>query len=201
MPMLGPSLLITALFGVLELWLLFRVADETSFLFTFLLTVFTFFLGLGLSRGAIARMAVASSSAMERGQAPSLASGLLQLFAGFLLMVPGVISTIVGALLMLPPFHKIAASFMEKQNLARFERFSTFGAQGFPGAGPYGGTGYANQARHEPQGSARSASAGNDGFRFDDEHPGARPDDGYVPPEPSRGGPVILEGEIIDDER
>lgn len=199
--MLGRSLLITVLFGVLELWLLFRVADETSFFFAFMLTVFTFFLGLGLIRGAAARMALQSSAAMERGQPPAVTSALLQLLAGFLLMIPGVISTIVGALLMLPPFHRLATSFLEKQNLARFERFSAFGAQGFPGAGPQGATGYAKQAAHEPQGAARSASADGDDFRFDDENPRTRPDDGYVPPEPSRGGPVILEGEILDGDR
>lgn len=191
--MLGRIFLFIFLGFLLEGWVLVRVASATSFGFTFLLCLVTFLIGLTLLRGASLRLQHDAQKAMasQGSVSTALAGGFAQVIAGLLLMMPGVVSDILGALIMLPPLHGLA--------LKRI-RASKFGQSGqVPGmhfGGSFGGGG-----PHAPSGpsSAHTADDRRDeatSFRDPNAVP---PDDNYVPPQASNPDSIILDGEIVDD--
>lgn len=200
--MLGRLLLSFTVLFIVEIWILFQVADETSFLFTFALCLFTFLLGLQLVRNAGPQLTHQAQAAASRGEDPQplIAKAMLQLLAGFLLMVPGVITDIVGALLMLPPLHNIVQKRLKGFSLSQNMAFGGFNMADFAQA----------QQGQQAQGRTQSSSGSTSrharkkdpdaDFRFDESPFNTDFDDGYVPPSPTASGPVILDAEVVSDD-
>lgn len=176
---------------LLEGWILIRVAMATSFWFTLFLCLFTSFLGVTLIRGAVGRLrhnaqrAMASSGSVP----PSVGGGLVQLFAGFLLLMPGLLSDVFGVVVMLPPFHTL---IQERVGASRFVREGQFGQM------PFGAQFADFRARQEARQSAASnpQDPSSNAVRDADAPP---PGDDYVPPAASAPNTVILDAEVVDD--
>lgn len=186
--MLGRLLLLFISVSILEIWVLIRISSETSFWFVLALCGFTFFLGSSLVRGAAANVRVRTDLAMQRGEAPAsaMSASFLELVAGLLLMMPGALSDIVGALIMLPPFRNIARKKLEKSALANAQSFSQFGFQGGFSAQPP-----SDNSHSKTTTKASKTAAESDPFE-------TTYDDGYTPPQPSQSGSVIIDAEIVE---
>lgn len=193
--MLGRVLLFLLLGFLFEGWVLVRVASATSFGFVFVLCIFTFFIGLSLLRGASLRLHHDTQRAMaSQGSVPrALAGAFAQLLAGLLLIMPGVIGDMIGALLMLPPLHGFALKRIRASKFARSGQF-----QGMPFGGSFMGGG-----PHPPPHGASAQRSHGDGqppeqtsFRDPDAPP---PQDDYVPPQASTPDSVIIDAEIVDE--
>lgn len=197
--MLGRLFVLFLVTTVLEIWILIRIASETSFWFSLALCIFSFLLGSSLIRGAGSQFTRGAQAAVAQGQSPqpAMAAGVLQLIAGMLLVLPGVITDIVGTLLMLPPFRSIALKALANSPLARGQGLSQFGFLGampndFPGGmgSPFDRADTSKaQAQREPSRPFVDESSPFDAPPFDD---------GYVPPKPSRSGPIIIDAEVLD---
>lgn len=189
--MLGRLFIFMFLGFLLEGWILVRMVMATSFWFTFFLCVFTSFLGVSFIRGAIVRLQVDAQQAMASSGSISRAvgGGLVQLFAGFLLLMPGILSDIVGILLMLPPFHALVK---KRAGASRFVRDGQFGHM------PFGAQFAEFQARQEARqpSSHTAADPSAQSMRDADAPP---PDDDYIPPAASAPNTVIIDAEVIDD--
>lgn len=193
--MLGRMFLLLFLGFLLEGWVLVRVASATSFGFTFVLCLFTFFIGLSLLRSAALRIQYDTQRAMaaEGSISGALAGGFAQILAGLLLIMPGVISDVVGALIMLPPLHGFALKRIRASKLGqsgqfpgmRFGRnFGAGGPQTRPGASSSRTTG--GEPRPDGPPSFRDAAA-------------PPPEDNYMPPRVGDPDSIIIDGEIVDD--
>lgn len=197
--MLGRIFLVFLAITGLELWLLVKITAATSIWFTLLTGLFTLSLGLSLLRGVGARAAMRLQQSAASGKPPDrvMAEGLLYVIAGAFLILPGFLTDIVGALIVLPPLRHILSKRLLKS-------LPVSGFQGIPGMGMGGagrggfGTGAPfTQATDEPEAPGTDPSAG----AFEGGHFNAskvKYTDGYVPPKPSTG-PVILDAEVVDD--
>lgn len=177
---------------LLEGWILIRMVMETSFLFTFFLCLFTSLLGLSLMRGAVVRLQQGTQRAMSgtgtMGQA--VGGALIQLVAGVLLLMPGILTDIAGALLMLPPLHQIA---LRRASVSKFVREGQF--TNMPFGQQFSGFQDASSASQTQSAAPKQQSAPSS-FIDPDAPP---PDDTYEPPRPSSPENVILDAEIVDD--
>lgn len=194
--MLGRLFIFMFLAFLIEGWVLIQIVSATSFVFTLLLCLFTTFVGITLVRGAATRIHFEAQQALaESGSiAGALSGGLLQLLAGILLVMPGVITDVIGALLMLPPFHQLAKKRAKSSRFVREGQFQNiqFGSQfqGFPGQQPPSGH---NATRPN---NATPPPSKAEGFQPADAPP---EDDTYVPPQASDPDAVVLDAEIVDD--
>lgn len=95
------------LFFAVEIYGLFVLADHIGALWTFLLVVAGFAGGSALIRNQVISQQQIRIDMMN-GQPPALSAmdGMVKLFAGVLLMFPGVISDILGLLLLIPPLRQ-----------------------------------------------------------------------------------------------
>ena len=89
---------------LVELWLLFKLAALTRPLVAILCVVITGIVGYWLARaqGWQAYQRIRASFEANENPTDSLADGLLILVAGVLLMTPGMITDLVGFLLLIP---------------------------------------------------------------------------------------------------
>ncbi len=127
------------LIPVLELILLFKVADLTSGMLTFMIVIFT-----GLLGAALAKMEGIASwqrirAALRQGQLPGneLVQGVLILIAGVLLVTPGFMTDIVGFTLLIPftrryLSHRLLQHFKNRLHLSTSSFASSFQAGGMP---------------------------------------------------------------------
>ncbi|MEU0031661.1 FxsA family membrane protein [Streptomyces sp. NPDC006335] len=102
---------------VLEIWLLTVVAGAASGFAVFLLLVAGFVLGSVVIKRAGRRAFQNLNEALQRGGAPSSSgsggNGLMML-GGLLLMIPGLLSDVVGLLLLIPPVQKAVGRYAER---------------------------------------------------------------------------------------
>ncbi|MGO1370289.1 MAG: FxsA family protein [Senegalia sp. (in: firmicutes)] len=119
--MLGKLILLFTIIPIVELFLLFKIAEITSGLTTILLVILTGILGayLAKSEGRLILMRIRTD--LNRGQMPAneLINGLCVLVGGALLLTPGIITDIIGFSLVIPltrmAFKRyIKAKFSEK---------------------------------------------------------------------------------------
>lgn len=195
--MLGRLVLLFITVSVLEIWVLIRISAATSFWFTLALCGFTFFLGSSLVRGVAANIQARTAQALQRGEPPAgaMAAGLLDILAGVLLMMPGVLSDIVGALLVLPPMRNFARKRLAQSRFASAQSFSQFGFQGgFPG----GFSAQPPSAGDNPRAKSTTKGTKASSFESDSTPFETDLDDGYTPPQPSKSGSVIIDAEIVD---
>lgn len=113
--MLGKLILLFTVIPIVELFLLFQIAEITSGLTTVLLVIFTGVVGayLAKSEGRIIIMRIRTD--LNRGQMPAneLINGLCVLVGGALLLTPGIITDIVGFSLVIPLTRKIFKRYIK----------------------------------------------------------------------------------------
>lgn len=115
--MAGRLLLIFIAFPLLETWLLIEVGSVIGGLWTIALIIVTAIVGSQLVRhqglGVMRRVREYQS----RGEAPALPmlEGMALLIAGFCLIMPGIISSTLGFLLLIPPLR----TWVAKRLMAR----------------------------------------------------------------------------------
>ncbi|MEU7662372.1 FxsA family membrane protein [Streptomyces lincolnensis] len=131
---------------VLEIWLLTVVAGAASGFTVFLILLTGLVLGSVVVKRAGRRALQNLNEALQRGGAPSDSSngggnGLMML-GGLLLMIPGLISDVLGLLLLIPPVQKALGRYAERTFDRKLRE---------AGAGTLGGA--FQQARmHQPDG-------------------------------------------------
>jgi len=101
---LGKLILLFTVIPIVELFILFQIAEVTSGFATVLLVIFTGIVGayLAKSQGRIIIMRIRTD--LNRGKMPAneLINGLCVLVGGALLLTPGIITDIVGFSLVIP---------------------------------------------------------------------------------------------------
>lgn len=101
--------LLFTLVPLVELWLLVRIAHETSLLFTIVLVLTTGIVGAALARWQGFRTMVRIQDELGAGRMPAdaMIDGVLILVAGLLLVTPGVLTDGVGFALLIPPLRTL----------------------------------------------------------------------------------------------
>jgi UPF0716 protein FxsA len=101
--------LLFTLVPLVELWLLFRIAQEISFPLTLLLVIATGVLGAALARwqGWRTMVRIQDELSANRMPADAMVDGVLILVAGLLLVTPGVLTDGVGFALLVPPLRSL----------------------------------------------------------------------------------------------
>jgi UPF0716 protein FxsA len=100
---------------VLEIWLLTVVAGASSGFTVFLLLLAGFVAGAAVIKKAGRRAFQNLNEALQRGGTPQSSGGNgLMMLGGLLLMIPGLISDVVGLLLLIPPVQKTLSRLTER---------------------------------------------------------------------------------------
>ncbi len=121
--MLGRLFVLFVLVPILELWLLVRIGGAIGGAATLALVVVTAIAGAAMARREGTRVLSAWQAAMERGEIPEegVVSSLLILVGGILLVVPGVITDVVGLALLVPPTRRAIARAVQRRVQHHFE--------------------------------------------------------------------------------
>ncbi len=108
MPLLLIPLLFVALL-ILELWILFQMSSSIGFLETLALVFGAGIVGAWIAKWQGLHAILRVQNEMRQGVVPTrtIGDGALILVAGILLLLPGVISDILGISLLIPPVRKL----------------------------------------------------------------------------------------------
>jgi UPF0716 protein FxsA len=111
------------LIPLVELYLLLQVAKYTSVGTTIVLVVLTGILGTTLARREGMRALFRFQTAIAEGRMPSreIMDGLMIVFAGALLLTPGLLTDAAGFLLLLPVCRDLVRKHVLQHYLRRFE--------------------------------------------------------------------------------
>lgn len=106
------ALLLFILVPVIELTLLIKVGSSIGALPTIGLVFMTAILGVTLIRKQGLETSMKAQEKLRRGELPAseVAEGIMLLFAGLCLLMPGFITDSIGALLLIPPVRKLVAA-------------------------------------------------------------------------------------------
>jgi UPF0716 protein FxsA len=109
------SLAVGVLLGFVELFVLMAIGQRIGPLATILLMIATSALGVWFLRreGPKSWRAFRSSVQERRPPGPAATEGLLVLIGGGLMVLPGFVSDLLGALLVIPPTRRLAARFAQ----------------------------------------------------------------------------------------
>ena len=134
-------LLLVLLFPMIELVVLIQVGSQIGALSTIGLTVLTAIVGISLvrSQGLGVMQRAQMNLAEGKGAAPEMVEGAMLAFSGICLLIPGFITDVAGALLLLPPLRTGAAHYILASKVVRFR-----GAFGAGPHSPYGPQGHKN---------------------------------------------------------
>lgn len=167
--MLGRLFLAITVFSLVELFLLVKLAQLTSFGVTLAVVLLTAAIGAWLLRREGGRTFRRVQTDLAAGRLPgdALVDGLAVGIAGAFLLTPGVLSDVAGILLLLPAVRVLLKALL----LVRFQRFLesgnvrvvTMGAS-TTGMGGFGGFGGANGPAGFGFGDGPSAYRGNVGL-------------------------------------
>ncbi len=107
--MLGLLILLFCVVPLVELWLLFVVAHQTSALFTLLLVIGTGVLGASLARwqGFQVLRRIEDELSAQRLPTSSVVDAAMILVAGLLLLTPGILTDLLGFSLLVPPMRAL----------------------------------------------------------------------------------------------
>lgn len=106
------ALLLFILIPVVELTVLIKVGSHIGALPTIGLVFLTAIVGVTLIRKQGLETSLKAQEKMRRGELPAseVAEGIMLLFAGLCLLMPGFITDAIGALLLIPPVRKLVAA-------------------------------------------------------------------------------------------
>ncbi len=110
-------ILLLTLTPIIELWILFRIANLTSPGFTVLLVIVTGIIGGVLAKMEGLRVLQQLQRELQAGRLPAgaLLDGAMVLVAGALLLTPGVITDAVGFSLLAPPWRNILKKYLKRK--------------------------------------------------------------------------------------
>ena len=119
--MLLRLLLLFTVVPLVELSLLFWIAERTDWGFTLALVIVTGFVGAALARREGLRCWLAAQEKINRGELPtdSLLDGLMILLAGAVLITPGVLTDLFGFALLVPPIRGFLRRWLARRIRAR----------------------------------------------------------------------------------
>ena len=114
----------------MEVTLLIWIAQQTSLLFTVGLTIVTGFLGVKIAKRQGLRAWINLQQGLTTGKTPtdSVLEAILILVAGVVLLTPGVITDVIGFLLLVPPVRGMAGKLLK----GYFQNRVNFKMSGFP---------------------------------------------------------------------
>lgn len=120
--MLLRLLLAFTLIPLVEFYLLVQLTRATNFGVTVVLVLFTGVLGSWLARNQGLQVWRRFQTTLRSGQMPSreVQEGLMIAFAAALLLTPGVLTDLVGLLLLAPPTREIVRKFLARRLRNRF---------------------------------------------------------------------------------
>lgn len=107
---------------LVEFFLLFRVADVIGFWPTVLLVVSTAFIGVNLLKRQGLQTMARIQQKMQTAQMPAqeMVEGLLLFFSGGLLLTPGLITDVLGFLILIPQTRSVVANRIAPYILSQF---------------------------------------------------------------------------------
>ncbi len=153
------------IFILIELWVLFTVADHIGGWWTLLLVIGTAMLGSGLIKHQGVAVLHRAQRKLDEGESPAaeMVTGLCLLIGGVFLVLPGVITDVTGIILLIPgirgllfaPIFKAATRsggfqyYSQHTGYSRYEGGNTYegevqrdpAEEGKPGQLPHGGDG------------------------------------------------------------
>lgn len=148
-----------------EIYFLYKAGQVVGFLKVLIYLMMMGFLGSALLKAQGQEMMLKAQAALSRGEVPTGAPlhGMLGILGGILLVVPGIMSDIVGLLCILPGTRHLLAFFMRywlAKQIARgrMHVFGKMGGAGF-GTGSFGGFGgpYPGQSQDQGRDFSRDA--------------------------------------------
>ncbi|MCV2402846.1 FxsA family protein [Marinomonas sp. C2222] len=106
------ALLLFILVPVVELAVLIQVGGEIGGLTTIALVFLTAIVGVSLIRKQGLETSQKAQEKMQRGELPAseMAEGLMLVFAGVCLLIPGFVTDAIGGVLLIPFFRKLLAA-------------------------------------------------------------------------------------------
>lgn len=106
------ALLLFILIPIIEITVLIQVGSEVGALATVGLVFLTAIVGVTLIRKQGLETSLKAQEKMRRGELPAseVAEGLMLIFAGLCLLIPGFVTDAIGALLLVPPLRKLFAA-------------------------------------------------------------------------------------------
>jgi len=124
--------LLFTLVPLVELSLLFWIAQHTGWVFTLGLVIVTGVVGAWLARREGLRCWLEVQRQLAQGQVPAepLLEGLMILLAGAVLITPGVLTDIVGFTLLVPPIRRRVRSYLAARYKAQIAVHSVGGSGG-----------------------------------------------------------------------
>jgi UPF0716 protein FxsA len=129
-----------------ELYLLIQIGEVIGAWYTLLMVLVVGFVGAALAKREGLRVLRAWRDAMQQGRLPEegVLGGLLVFAGGLFLVTPGVLTDVIGLVLLLPYTRKVAAKLLRgylEQKLAQGTiRVHSYGFPGAPPRGPARGT-------------------------------------------------------------
>jgi len=127
------ALLLFILIPVIELTLLIKVGGSIGALPTIGLVFLTAILGVTLIRKQGLETSMKAQEKMRRGELPAseVAEGIMLLFAGLCLLIPGFMTDAIGGLLLIPSVRKLVAAGLVVNFIASMmKRGGQWGTQG-----------------------------------------------------------------------
>lgn len=109
--------LLLALVPLAEIWLIMKLAENTSWLTTIAVVLLTGAIGIGLVRWQGMKTIREIQRQVAAGQSPSktIVSGVLVLLAGAMLLTPGLLTDTAGFLLLIPPVRYAFATYLQRR--------------------------------------------------------------------------------------
>ncbi|MGO2354574.1 MAG: FxsA family protein [Marinomonas foliarum] len=106
------ALLLFILVPIVEMTVLIQVGSEIGALATVGLVFLTAIIGVTLIRKQGLETSLKAQEKMRRGELPAaeVAEGVMLVFAGLCLLIPGFVTDAIGALLLVPPLRKLFAA-------------------------------------------------------------------------------------------
>lgn len=132
-----------------EIWSIIKVSHHIGAWATLILLVAGFIFGLKLMRSQGINALMKNSQNVQSGESllAPLAQGIVNAFAGILLIIPGFITDIIALIILLPFVRKKFAAYLAKKG-----QFQGFGVGGFNKAGfggAFGANGFGRQGAHD----------------------------------------------------
>lgn len=106
------ALLLFILVPIVEMTVLIQVGSKIGALATVGLVFLTAIIGVTLIRKQGLETSLKAQEKMRRGELPAaeVAEGVMLIFAGLCLLIPGFVTDAIGALLLVPPLRKLFAA-------------------------------------------------------------------------------------------
>lgn len=135
--MFGLIFLLLIVVPVVELYVLFQVADSFGWAFSLLSLLAISLIGAALVKWQTSGQFARINEKIQSGQMPSkeLTDGALMIFGGALLLTPGFFTDAFGLAMFIPPLRAVASKAVVKRMSGRVTAFAGPGAASFGGAG------------------------------------------------------------------